>query len=83
MLWGVLTSPSEGSIVEGVIGPRPTITGTNIKNASFRQRYRMVLLAIHRRGVNVREDLDEVKLEFGDTLLMMGTASAIADRLKS
>ncbi len=73
----------EGSIVEGVIGPKSTITGRSIQELHFRQRYRMIVLAIHRRGVNVREKLDEQPLDFGDTLLMMGTDPAIEDLRKS
>ncbi len=67
----------EGSIVEGVIGPRSTIAGKAIKDLNFRQRYRMILLAIHRRGINLRDKVENVPLEFGDTLLMMGTDNAI------
>ncbi len=40
-------------------------------------RYRMVVLAIHRRGRNVRDQLNNLKLELGDTLLLMGSEQAI------
>lgn len=73
----------EGSIVEGVIGTKSTITGKNIRETNFRQRYRMIVLAIHRGSVNLREKLEQVPLEFGDTLLMMGTDTAIEDLRKS
>ena len=73
----------EGSIVEGVIGPKSTIAGEKILDLHFRQRYRMILLAVHRGGINVREHLDQLILHFGDTLLMMGTDSAIEDMRKS
>ena len=67
----------EGAIVEGVIGPRSTIVGKTISEINFRQRYRMVILALHRQGRNLREKLNTVPLEFGDTLLMMGSNEAI------
>jgi len=70
-------SAHEGAIVEGVIGPMSTITGKTIHEINFRQRYRMVILAVHRQGRNVREKLETLPLEFGDTLLMMGTDKAI------
>jgi di/tricarboxylate transporter len=66
----------EGSIVEGVIGPRSSIVGRTIKELNFRQRFRMVLIAIHRRGINMRDKIDTLPLEFGDTILMMGTDEA-------
>ena len=69
--------------MEGVIGPKSTIAGERILDLHFRQRYRMILLAIHRGGINVRDHLDQLILHFGDTLLMMGTDSAIEDMRKS
>lgn len=75
-------SAHEGAIVEGVIGPMSSIVGKTIREINFRQRYRMVILAVHRRGRNVREKLETLPLDFGDTLLMMGTDKAI-DNLHS
>jgi di/tricarboxylate transporter len=69
-------SAHEGSIVEGVIGPRSTIAGRTISELNFRQRFRMIILAIHRRGINMRDRIDSLPLEEGDTILMMGTDSA-------
>lgn len=67
----------QGAIVEGVIGPMSSITGKTIREINFRQRYRMIILAVHRHGRNVRERLETLPLDFGDTLLMMGTDQAI------
>jgi di/tricarboxylate transporter len=69
-------SAHEGAIVEGVIGPRSSIIGKTIHELNFRQRFRMIILAIHRRGINMRERIDTLPLEEGDTILMMGTDSA-------
>jgi di/tricarboxylate transporter len=69
-------SAHEGAIVEGVIGPRSSIVGKTIHELNFRQRFRMIILAIHRRGINMRERIDTLPLEDGDTILMMGTDSA-------
>ena len=68
---------SEGSIVEGFIGPNSSIVGKTVGEIDFRQRFRMIILALHRRGKNVKEKLETLPLEFGDTLLMMGTDQAI------
>nr|WP_234043759.1 SLC13 family permease [Cerasicoccus arenae] len=67
----------QGAIVEGVIGPMSSITGRTIREINFRQRYRMIIIAVHRHGRNVRERLETLPLDFGDTLLMMGTDQAI------
>src|SRR5690606_37461896 len=43
----------------------------------FRQRYRVIVLAIHRAGENVRDKLETLPLQMGDLLLMMGTEQAV------
>ena len=70
-------SAYEGSIVEGVIGPRSTLVGQTVEEINFRQRFRVLLLALHRRGTNLRDRLKTVRLESGDLLLFMGTDRAI------
>jgi len=76
-------SAHEGSIVEGVLGPRSTIIGQSIREINFRQRFRVILIAIHRRGINLRKKLGDVRLEAGDLLLMMGTDAAIKQLRRS
>ena len=68
----------EGAIVEGVVGPNATITGKSLSEINFRQRFRMVVVAIHRKGHNQRDRLDSLLLQSGDTLLMMGSSDAIS-----
>ena len=67
----------EGAIVEGVLGPRSSIEGMTIDEINFRQRFRVIVLAVHRNGRNLRSQLNTVRLQFGDTLLLMGTDPAI------
>jgi di/tricarboxylate transporter len=74
-------SAHEGSIVEGVIGPRSTLVGKTIREIGFHQRFRVILIAIHRRGVNLRERMETLRIEAGDLLLLMGTDPAI-DQLR-
>jgi di/tricarboxylate transporter len=67
----------EGAIVEGVVGPHATIQGKTLGEINFRQRFRMVVVAVHRKGHNQRDRLDSLRLQAGDTLLMMGSTKAI------
>lgn len=67
----------EGMMVEGILGPNSDILGKTIEEVNFRQRFRMVVLAIHRKGKNLREKIGSLRLEFGDTLLLLGTDGAI------
>ena len=70
-------SLSRGSIVEAVLGPDSSLIGKSISEINFRQRYRLVPMAVHRRGENLRRNFDQVKLDHGDTLLLLGTTEAI------
>lgn len=70
-------SAHEGAIVEGVIGPNSGIVGQSVRDLNFRQRFRVILMAIHRRGINLSDSLETTPLEAGDLLLMMGTDEAI------
>lgn len=67
----------EGSLVEGVVTPTSDVVGCTLKEINFRQRFRMVVLAIHRHGQNLRDQIDSIALQSGDVLLMMGTDQAI------
>lgn len=67
----------EGMLVEGMIGPNSNLAGSTIRDVNFRQRFHMIVLAVHRRGRNVREKIDSLQLDFGDTLLLLGTDGAL------
>ena len=59
-------------LMEGIIGPESTMTGKSLKELNFRQRFGVLILAVHRRGRNLRERFEDEKLAFGDTILVQG-----------
>ncbi len=59
-------------LMEGILGPQSRLAGHSLKELNFRQRYGVLILAVHRRGENLRERFEDVKLAFGDTLLVEG-----------
>lgn len=67
----------EGVVFEGAVAPHAEIIGQSISELNFRQRFRVIVLAIHRNGENVREKLEHIPLQMGDILLMMGTDQAV------
>jgi di/tricarboxylate transporter len=75
-------SLSTGVIVEAVLGPDSTLVGKALADINFRQQYRLAAMTIHRRGKNLMRDFDRVELEYGDTLLLLGTTEAV-DQLRS
>ncbi len=53
------------------------IAGRTLKNLHFRQNYDLTVLAINRRGETFLEKLSEVRLKFGDVLLVQGERKKI------
>ena len=60
----------ETVIMEGILGPQSRFIGYRIGELDLRRRYGAYLLAIHRQGENLRSNFDQVRLRFGDTLLL-------------
>jgi di/tricarboxylate transporter len=73
----------ELKLIEGIVGPRSSFVGKTLLQIGFRRYHRIHVLAIHRQGENLNKDFDEVRLQFGDTLLMEGPAEAINQIQKS
>ena len=67
----------EAVILEGIIGPESSLVGRTASDIRFRQRYNLLLLAIHRRGKNITAHLETMPLQFGDTLLVEGPREGI------
>ena len=65
-------------VMESVVGPNSELIGKTIRQINFRQRYGILILALHRQGQNLRQNFENIRLNFGDTILMEGTESAIA-----
>lgn len=63
---------------EAMLSPRSSLIGQTLKQVLFRQKYGMAVLAIWREGKPIKEGLGDMKLAFGDALLLQGPR----DRLK-
>jgi len=59
-------------LMEGIIGPNSTLAGRTLTGINFRRKYGVIILAVHRQGVNMKDSFDQVKLVFGDTILVQG-----------
>ena len=66
-------------LMEGIVGPGSSLAGNSLKDLNFRQRFGVIILAVHRRGVNLRERFEDVKLEFGDTILVEGPSERMSE----
>lgn len=60
-------------LAEAVLSPHTTLDGKSLADLRFRDRYDLNVLAIWRGGTAYRHNLREMKLRFGDALLLYGS----------
>ncbi len=76
-----LIATHEGHLAEAIVGPLSELAGRSLRDLNFRQRFGLVVLAVHRRGMNLSRGFESVPLQPGDTLLVLGSESSI-DQLR-
>jgi len=59
-------------VVETILAPRSSLVGRTLREARFRRRYGMTVLAIWRGDKPLLSDLGDEPLAFGDALLLQG-----------
>jgi len=65
-------------LVEALVAPQSRLTGHTLSESDFYWRYKAIVLAVQRRGQALREKLANVRLRFGDALLLLGPKAEIA-----
>jgi di/tricarboxylate transporter len=68
---------SSVAVVEAVLAPRSALIGQTLREALFRERYGMSVIALWRAGRPVRTGLTDLPLELGDGLLLQGERSRL------
>lgn len=74
-----LGDAAETHLVECVVRPRSAYVGQPIAATELPQQDGLIVLALHRSGVNLRDRLDEIALETGDVLLIEATDDALGN----
>lgn len=74
-----LVGTQKAVVAECVIGPHSSLIGSSIRDANFRKRYRVMVMAVHRQGISLRENFTDVKLQYGDTLLVEGPEANVKE----
>jgi di/tricarboxylate transporter len=59
-------------IMEGIVGPRSRFVGRRVADLRLRRLYGVYILAIHRQNETLSGNFDQLRLGFGDTLLLEG-----------
>lgn len=65
-------------LAEVIVAANSRFLGRTLAELDFRRRYEAVVLAVQARTGTVREQLNRVRLQFGDALLLLGTKDALA-----
>lgn len=68
---GELESEDIG-MVEAVLSPHTSLAGKSLRDINFRFKYGLSVLAVWRSGRAYRSNLRDMKLQFGDALLLYG-----------
>lgn len=67
-----LLEGADVELFEAMIPRGSGFIGRTLERLQFRRRYQLVVLAINRHGVNLLSKMSNVKLRFGDVLLLQG-----------
>jgi di/tricarboxylate transporter len=65
------------AIMEGIVGPQSRFVGYRVADLNLRRQFGVYILAIHRQNENLRTNFDQVRLAFGDTILLEGPAEGL------
>lgn len=60
------------AMLETTLEPRSSLVGKPVQDVNFRDRYGLELVGIWRNGVAIRSNLDQLRLQLGDALLLLG-----------
>ncbi len=61
------------ALLELVIAPRSDLAGSRVGEVAFKTRYGVQLLAVWHREEVHRSDFDDVELQYGDAVVVLGT----------
>ncbi len=64
-------------LIEAAIAPRSHLAGQTLQEMQFEQKFNAKVLAIWRHGRSIRTRLSNLPLQFGDGLLLQGTAKSL------
>lgn len=65
--------------IQATLGPRSTMVGRSLKSLNFREHYGFTVLAIRRDGEVITKRLRDVRLKFGDELVLRGPRHRAAE----
>jgi di/tricarboxylate transporter len=79
-VWDGSSQPHEWTelgLVEAILTPRSSLIGQTLREAHFREKYQMNVIAIWRSGRPIRTGISDMALQFGDALLLIGSGQSV------
>jgi di/tricarboxylate transporter len=67
----------EPNLLEVVVPARSVLVGETLRSSSFRQRYDATVLAFRSRGEFIHEQLENIRIRAGDTLLVQALPDSV------
>jgi di/tricarboxylate transporter len=67
----------DARMMEGIVGPRSSFAGRRVAELDLRRLFEVRILAIHRRNENLQARFPQVRLAFGDTILLEGPTDGL------
>jgi len=67
------------TVMEGIVGPQSSFSGRRIGDLNLGRAYGVYILAVHRNDEDLRTNLDNIRLRFGDTLLLEGPPEGLSN----
>lgn len=64
--------------LECVVAPLSELIGHTLADANLRERFGIIVLALHRRGQNIRDQIADIELQSGDVLLLEASDATVA-----
>ena len=76
--WNDDLSDGQVALLEVVVAPRSHAAGRTLKELHFREKYGLSVVALWRGGRSYRTDVGDIRLQFGDALLIHGARTRVA-----
>jgi di/tricarboxylate transporter len=72
-----ILSTIEGMVVEGIVAAHSSLLNHSLRSLNFRQTFGLLVKAVHRKGESLVGSFTDTRLQFGDTLLLLGPLSTV------
>ena len=65
------------AVAEVVLGPHSDVLGKTLREINFRQKFGLTVLALRRLNRSYRTNVGDLQLDFGDSLLVIGSSRQV------